>query len=136
MGDKHTISRFSDKDRRLLETLGTPNIAPLDLLPHRDRREKLVDLVLNGVPDSAARDSATMLGDLRERVTIQSKDELGQLGEGFNKLIMQLSSIVLLIKDYSNKLVDESAEISRSSHQIADGAQQQSASFEEKIWAE
>lgn len=68
MGDKHTISRFSDKDRRLLDTLGTPNIAPLDLLPHRDRREKLVDLVLNGVPDSAARDSATMLGDLRERL--------------------------------------------------------------------
>lgn len=68
MGDKHTISRFSDEDRRLLETLDTPNISPFDLLPHRDKREKLVDLVLNGVPSSMALDSATMLGDLRERL--------------------------------------------------------------------
>lgn len=68
MDDKQRHSRFSENDRDLLTVLSTPNISSFDLLPHHDPREKLVDLVLNGVPGSLARESASTLGDLRERL--------------------------------------------------------------------
>ncbi len=44
------------------------NISSFDLLPHRDMREKLVDLVLHGIPAAMTKDSAPLFGELRERL--------------------------------------------------------------------
>lgn len=61
-------SRFSDRDRSLFSSLQDRNISSFDLLPHRDMKEKLVDLVLNGVPPSMTTDCATHLNELRSRL--------------------------------------------------------------------
>ncbi len=63
-----TSSRLSEKDHQLLAALAHRNISPFDLLPHRDMKEKLVDLVLNGIPASITRDAAPLFTELRERL--------------------------------------------------------------------
>jgi len=71
-----TSSRLSEKDQRLLAALGQRNISPLDLLPHRDMKEKLVDLVLNGVPAAVTSGSAPLLTELRERMRGVDTDDV------------------------------------------------------------
>ncbi len=60
--------RFSEQDRTLFSSLQDRNISSFDLLPHRDMKEKLVDLVLNGIPPSMTKDSAATFSELRSRL--------------------------------------------------------------------
>ncbi len=41
-------------------------LTPLDLLPHKDLREKLIDLVLNGEPENIDSNTAILFQDLRQ----------------------------------------------------------------------
>jgi methyl-accepting chemotaxis protein len=59
-------------------------------------------------------------GDLRENVVVHSKDEIGKLSEGFNKLINQLSSMLNEISSSSQQLsaaAEETSAISSRSHE-------------------
>jgi len=70
-----TNIRFSENDRGLIAALERRNISSFDLLPHQDMREKLVDLVLHGLPPSMTGESATQFSELREKlVTIKVDD--------------------------------------------------------------
>jgi methyl-accepting chemotaxis protein len=70
-------------------------------------------------------------GDLREKISVASNDEVGDLAKDVNTMITNLTTIVSQVKDASAQLKSATEEVSRSSQQISDGAQQQSASFEE-----
>ncbi len=71
-----TEPRFSEKDRGLIAALGKRNISSFDLLPHQDMREKLVDLVLHGLPATMAGESATLFSELREKLIAAKVDNV------------------------------------------------------------
>ncbi len=48
------------------ERLNKKQMSPLDLLSHSDPREKFIDLVLNGVPEKADQETATLFHTLRK----------------------------------------------------------------------
>lgn len=70
-------------------------------------------------------------GDLTKRVVVNTRDELGQMAEWFNKSVQSLETLVSNIRMAALQVSTAAAQISSSSNQISDGAQQQSASFEE-----
>lgn len=76
---------------RNLTDLSARRISPLDLLPHEDLREKLVDLVLNGQPRGCDRETAALFGQLRKSLIEHSVDETKVVvfggGTGLSNLI-------------------------------------------------
>lgn len=66
---------LNEKDHGLLESLKKRTISSFDLLPHYDMREKLVDLVLHGIPAGTTKESAALFGELRERLISTGVDE-------------------------------------------------------------
>ena len=86
-----TSSKLSEKDHHLLAALGRRNISSFDLLPHRDMKEKLVDLVLNGVPAGTTRDSGQLIAELRERLLGVETDDVSVVvfggGTGLSNII-------------------------------------------------
>ncbi len=67
---------FTEKNRELIDQLGARNLAPLELLPHRNLREKLVDLVLNDVPKLADYRSSVAFTQLRQNLVETKTDDL------------------------------------------------------------
>lgn len=76
---------------RHLTDLSARRISPLELLPHEDLREKLVDLVLNGQPRGCDRETATLFSQLRKSLADHSVDETKVVvfggGTGLSNLI-------------------------------------------------
>jgi len=70
-------------------------------------------------------------GDLTRRLKADSGDEFGMLAENFNLFVEKIEQIVRQVRDASDSLVASNQEINVRSQSIADGAQQQSAGFEE-----
>ena len=70
-------------------------------------------------------------GDLRDKITVESKDEIGELQMNINHMIDNLNHLVTQVKNAAGKLIEVTQEIATSSEQIAAGSQQQSASFEQ-----
>lgn len=70
-------------------------------------------------------------GDLREHVVAKSDDGFGQFARDMNAMIEGLQSLVSKVKQTGSRIVAQAAEISVSSQQITDGAQQQALSFEQ-----
>lgn len=61
-------SLFTEQDRSLVAFLEKKNISPFDLIPHRDMREKLVELVLNDIPANTTAESAALFSELRQKL--------------------------------------------------------------------
>lgn len=70
-------------------------------------------------------------GDLRETVGVKSKDELGQLGESFNKMIFSLREMVSSIGSTSVNLASSSEELSASTEENVSSIRQISQSIQE-----
>ena len=52
---------FRERVGNSLKQVEGESLSPLDLLPHEDLREKLVELVLRGVPDGIPPETASSL---------------------------------------------------------------------------
>ncbi|MCK1999920.1 methyl-accepting chemotaxis protein [[Brevibacterium] frigoritolerans] len=70
-------------------------------------------------------------GDLKEKVEIKSKDEIGQLGESFNKMIDSLRTMVTSITHTSVNLASSSEELSASTEENLSSIRQISSSIQE-----
>lgn len=70
-------------------------------------------------------------GDLRQEVTVTSRDEVGDLAESFNKMIANLRSMVERIRSASSQVASAADEISASSIQIAKGAESQASAADQ-----
>ena len=70
------------------------------------------------------KDIAEGEGDLTKRLTIHSKDELGQLGTWFNLFLERLHTVIGQVKNHSAKLNESSTQLSTVSQVLADGAEQ------------
>jgi uncharacterized cofD-like protein len=69
------VSGSGEDLRARLNDLSDRRISPLDLLPQEDLREKLVDLVLNGQPRGADRETSAMFSLLRNSLIGRTVDD-------------------------------------------------------------
>lgn len=75
MADHTSSPQLLEKDQALLEALQQRTISSFDLLPHHDMREKLVDLMLHGIPGGITKEAAALFGELRERLVSANVDD-------------------------------------------------------------
>ncbi len=64
-------------------------------------------------------------GDLRQRLPVGGKDELGEIAEGINAFVDELQSIVRRTRDRSTQLAQASASFSAASTKVMDGSTRQ-----------
>ncbi|WP_217594225.1 methyl-accepting chemotaxis protein [Cohnella sp. GbtcB17] len=69
-------------------------------------------------------------GDLKDRVPVRTKDELGQMGGNINEMIDSLAGIVRQINKTVDQVASESEELKRSAEQSSDAASQIAASIQ------
>lgn len=91
----------------------------------------IAKLITSGILEVCGTTKKVADGDLREKVSAKSNDEIGDLANDVNQMVDNLSGIVRQVKEAADQLESSSQEVQHGSQQIADGAQQQSASFEE-----
>jgi methyl-accepting chemotaxis protein len=70
-------------------------------------------------------------GDLRNRLDINQKDEVGQLAVALNKMVENLQKVVGEVKFASDSVASGSQELSSNSEQMSQGATEQAAAAEE-----
>jgi methyl-accepting chemotaxis protein len=68
-------------------------------------------------------------GDLRSRIPVNSRDELGELAKTFNKMVNDLSAIVREVSTTANNLGANSEELSQVTQQAATASEQVAASI-------
>lgn len=74
---------------------------------------------------------ATKAGDLTQKVAVKTKDEIGQLGEAYNKLIDSLRGIITQIRDAGLQITSSAAQIRSAAEEQASGAAEQSSAVSE-----
>ncbi|WP_054029778.1 methyl-accepting chemotaxis protein [Desulfatitalea tepidiphila] len=70
------------------------------------------------------KDIAEGEGDLTQRLTIHSNDELGELSRWFNLFLERLHTIIHQVKENSTRLNSSSTQLSKISEALAGGAEQ------------
>ncbi len=70
------------------------------------------------------KDIAEGEGDLTQRLTVHSNDELGELSRWFNLFLERLQTIIRQVKENSTRLNSSSTQLSKISEALADGAEQ------------
>jgi len=74
---------------------------------------------------------AARTGDLAQRIQVTTTDEVGQLGEAFNKLLMSLKTIIAQIRDAGIRISSSGSEIRSTADEQATGASEQSSAVTE-----
>ena len=85
---------------------------------------------VNTLTESAAA-IAEKAGDLTRKIEVKSKDELGQLGTTFNKLISGLREIIMEVLEVNVQVSSSVTQINSAAHQQEAGAIEQSTSVTE-----
>ncbi len=93
-------------------------VAPVTWLMSRSIVRPVTDMMVR------IKDIAEGEGDLTQRLTIHSKDELGQLGKWFNLFLERLQAIITQVKENSAELNGSSTQMSTISEALAGGAEQ------------
>lgn len=70
-------------------------------------------------------------GDLRKKLDIEQKDEIGQLAQALNEMIDKLKNVVENVKSAADNVSSGSQELSSSSEQLSQGSTEQAAAAEE-----
>ena len=66
-------------------------------------------------------------GDLTARIEVQSRDEIGRMGEALNQTLERVGAAIGAISESSERLTASSESLSAVSHQLASGAEETSA---------
>jgi len=74
---------------------------------------------------SISKDIAQGNGDLRKRVPVSGKDELGQLGQHFNQFIERLQRSITRVGQLTDQVASASAQLSATAEEIARGSETQ-----------
>jgi methyl-accepting chemotaxis protein len=70
-------------------------------------------------------------GDLQQKVIINTRDELGELGSYINKMISSINEVLQGVQKATSKLSTSTKEIANTSNAISQGANESAASIEE-----
>jgi methyl-accepting chemotaxis protein len=87
----------------------------------------LVSTIIKNLRQVVARmkDIAVGEGDLTQRITLTSQDELGELSHWFNRFMDKLREVMRSVSDNTQRLAAASAEIASSATQMSSGASTQ-----------
>jgi methyl-accepting chemotaxis protein len=85
-----------------------------------------------GVSDAAC---VAATGDMTKDVPVLSDDEVGQMAEGFNKMMEDLRRIAGQIKGMTDTLASSSEQVSATTESLAKGAREQSRQTEQAVAA-
>ena len=84
--------------------------------------------IVGGVRRLAEGTARIASGDLTARVSLDAKDELGQVGGGFNAMAAALNTLISKIQASAGNVSGAAASLAASSSHIRDGSQRQSES--------
>jgi methyl-accepting chemotaxis protein len=70
-------------------------------------------------------------GDLTQKINTQSKDEMGDLAQAFNKFIANLRSIMIDVNNGGNDVEETASQLTNNSRQVASGANENAAAMAE-----
>ena len=68
-------NQFKKQSKALVEQLSSKNLSPFDLISQRDIREKLIDLVLSGIPEYSDYESSILFRQLYKNLTQTKVDK-------------------------------------------------------------
>ena len=80
-----------------------------------------INQVVDGLRDAAEGD-----GDLTKRLTVKSRDEVGELAKWFNTFIEKIQAIISEVSQNAGQLTGSSKELAAISEQMSKGAEQMS----------
>ncbi|MGE5351080.1 MAG: methyl-accepting chemotaxis protein, partial [Acidobacteriota bacterium] len=75
--------------------------------------------------------NAVANGDLRQKLSLEQKDEIGQLAGALNEMIDKLKNVVENVKAAADNVSSGSQELSSGSEQLSQGSTEQAAAAEE-----
>ncbi len=82
---------FREHNKILVEQLNSKNLSAFDFIPQRDIREKLVELVLNGIPEYSDYESSILFRQLYKNLTQTKVDQVSVVvfggGTGLSNII-------------------------------------------------
>lgn len=70
-------------------------------------------------------------GDLTKRITIDSKDEVGQMASSFNLFIQKLEEIITEVRTSCDGIAGAASQVAASASSLSQGTSEQAASIEE-----
>ncbi|MGF7186309.1 methyl-accepting chemotaxis protein [Desulfitispora alkaliphila] len=88
-------------------------------------------IVVNPIKAVRQNLAALAQNDLRQRVTVDSEDELGQMADDLNKTIDSLSEVMATVKSTSNTVAHAAEEISEGNQDLSQRTEEQASSLEE-----
>ncbi|MBF0159600.1 MAG: HAMP domain-containing protein [Magnetococcales bacterium] len=91
----------------------------------------ITKLIVNALIQGVTFARTVAAGDLTATITIEQKDEIGQLAEALRGMVDKLKSVVMEVRDSADRVSSNAKELSSSGQQIAQGATEQAASIEE-----
>jgi methyl-accepting chemotaxis protein len=78
-----------------------------------------------------AKDIAEGEGDLTKRLTVQNRDEIGELAHWFNTFLDKIHNLVSQVKSTAIQVAAASQHVSAGAAQLSSGSQEQASSLEE-----
>ncbi|HEY3304586.1 MAG TPA: methyl-accepting chemotaxis protein [Candidatus Binatia bacterium] len=78
-----------------------------------------------------AKDIAEGEGDLTKRLTVQNRDEIGELAHWFNTFLDKIHNLVSQVKSTAIQVAAASQHVSAGAGQLSSGSQEQASSLEE-----
>jgi len=70
-------------------------------------------------------------GDLRDRIEVKTRDEIGQMGIAFNKMLDQLNEMVAQVKDSATSISSGTIQIAEGNTSLSQRTEEQASSLEE-----
>ncbi|MFL6657541.1 MAG: methyl-accepting chemotaxis protein [Massilia sp.] len=70
-------------------------------------------------------------GDLSRKMEVETRDEVGELAEGFNRFVASLNQTIAQVRASSNTIADASAEIASGNMDLSGRTEAQASSLEE-----
>jgi methyl-accepting chemotaxis protein len=86
--------------------------------------------IIHPVGEMAATATRISAGDFTQEVRVRSRDEVGILGNAFNRMITALKGVIGNIQNASTNVVSTARQIGLSSNNVTEGAQIQARSVE------
>ncbi|NGZ27271.1 MAG: HAMP domain-containing protein [Magnetococcales bacterium] len=88
-------------------------------------------LIVNALVQGVAFATSVANGDLTATISIQQKDEIGQLADALRAMVDKLRSVVGEVRSASDNVSSGAQELSSSAQELSQGATEQAASVEE-----
>jgi methyl-accepting chemotaxis protein len=91
----------------------------------------IATLIANGLRQVVEKSEKAAAGDLTVRVELDSADELGQMGQGLNRMLQSFHDSMAQVQAAANQTAAASQQLAAGSEELSSGAQEQASSLEE-----